>query len=58
MASLALPELRKLHDQLLLSTISKPKPPAKVIFDLDSTVLTVHGKQEIARIGYNSDVTT
>jgi hypothetical protein len=33
--------------------ILKPKPPAKVIFDLDSTVLILYGKQEMARIGYN-----
>src|SRR5512136_3414051 len=53
MAPLALPKLRKLHDRLLLSMILKPKPPAKVIFDLDSTVLPLYGKQEMARIGYN-----
>jgi hypothetical protein len=33
--------------------ILKPKPPTKVIFDLDSAVLIVYGKQEMARIGYN-----
>ena len=53
MAPLALPKLRKLHDRLLLSMILKPSPPTKVIFDLDSTVLTLYGKQEMARIGYN-----
>jgi hypothetical protein len=53
MAPLALPKLRKLHDRLLLSMIVRPNPPPRVIFDLDSTVLTLYGKQEMARIGYN-----
>jgi len=53
MAPLALPKLRKLHDRLLSSMILKPIPPTKVIFDLDSTVLILYGKQEMARIGYN-----
>jgi hypothetical protein len=53
MAPLALPKLRNLHDRLLLSMIPKPSPPTRVIFDLDSTVLTLYGKQEMARIGYN-----
>jgi hypothetical protein len=39
-----------LHDKLLLEMFQKPR---KVIFDLDSTVLTVYGKQENALIGYN-----
>jgi hypothetical protein len=33
--------------------ILKPEPPTRVIFDLDSTILTLYGKQEMARIGYN-----
>ena len=33
--------------------ILKPKPPTRIIFDLDSTVLVLYGKQEMARIGYN-----
>ena len=53
MAPLALPRLRKLHDRLLLCMILKPKPPTRVIFDLDSTVLILYGKQEMARVGYN-----
>jgi hypothetical protein len=53
MAPLALPKLRNLHDRLLLSMIPRPSPPTKVIFDLDSTVLILYGKQEMARIGYN-----
>ncbi len=53
MAPLALPKLRNLHDRLLLSMILRPTFPTKVIFDLDSTVLILYGKQEMARIGYN-----
>ena len=53
MAPLALPKLRKLHERLLLSMIVRPNPPTRVIFDLDSTVLILYGKQEMARIGYN-----
>ena len=53
MAPLALPKLRNLHDRLLLSMIPRPIPPTKVIFDPDSTVLILYGKQEMARIGYN-----
>jgi hypothetical protein len=49
----ALVKLRKFHDKLLLSMILKPKFPKVVIFDLDSTVLTLYGKQEGAEIGYN-----
>lgn len=53
MAPLALPKLRKLHDKILLIMIQKPASPIKVIFDLDSTVLVLYGKQEFAKIGYN-----
>jgi len=53
MAPLGLSKLRRFHDRLLLSMSLKPKPPTKVIFDLDSTVLILYGKQEMARIGYN-----
>jgi len=53
MAPLGLSKLRRLHDRFLLLMVLKPKPPTKVIFDLDSTVLTLYGKQEMARIGYN-----
>jgi hypothetical protein len=31
----------------------RPRPPSRLIFDVDSTVLVVYGKQEQARIGYN-----
>jgi hypothetical protein len=53
MAPLSLSKLRKLHDKLLLVMIQKPKMPFRVIFDLDSTVLVLYGRQEFAKIGYN-----
>lgn len=53
MAPLALEKLRKLHDKLFLIMIQKPSQPTKVIFDLDSTVLVLYGRQEFARVGYN-----
>lgn len=53
MAPLALPRLRKLHNKILLIMILKPRLPTRVIFDLDSTVLVLYGKQEMAHIGYN-----
>jgi len=53
MAPLALTRLRKFHDKILLIIIRKPKLPIRIIFDLDSTVLVLYGKQEFAKIGYN-----
>jgi len=40
----------RLHDQLRQRMLASP---SRVILDLDTTVLTVYGKQEGARIGYN-----
>jgi hypothetical protein len=48
-----LAKLRRVHDQLLTRLWQRPKPRRRVIFDLDSTVLTLYGHQEQARIGYN-----
>jgi hypothetical protein len=53
MAPLALPRLRNLHDKILSLMLQKPKLPRRIILDLDSTVLTLYGKQELAEIGYN-----
>lgn len=52
-APIALPQLRKLHDRFLCRMLARPRTPARLIFDLDSTVLVLYGKQEGARIGYN-----
>lgn len=53
MAPLSLSRLRRLHDQLLSSMMLKPSLPTRIIFDMDSTVLVLYGKQEMAVIGYN-----
>jgi hypothetical protein len=53
MAPPALCRLRRPHDKLLLLMVQKSNIPKKVIFDLDSTVLTLYGKQQYAGIGYN-----
>jgi hypothetical protein len=48
-----LPKLRALHDRFLGRFTVHQGVPARLIFDLDSTVLVVYGKPEQARIGYN-----
>lgn len=53
MAPLALSKLRTFHDKLLAVMAMQPTPPRRVVFDLDSTVLQLYGRQEMARIGYN-----
>ncbi len=53
MAPLSLSRLRRLHDKLLSSMMLRPSPPTRIIFDMDSTVLVLYGKQEMANIGYN-----
>lgn len=52
-APTALPKVRSLHDHVLRRMTVQPHAPSRVIFDVDSTVLVVYGKQEPARIGYN-----
>ncbi|MFQ5801395.1 MAG: IS1380 family transposase [Candidatus Methylomirabilales bacterium] len=49
----ALPKIRTLHDHFLQKMTLRPRPPTRLIFDVDSTVLVLYGKQEQARIGYN-----
>ncbi|TAJ97325.1 IS1380 family transposase [bacterium] len=53
LAPQALPRLRRLHDRFLAQMTVKPHLPSRLIFDLDSTVLVLYGKQEEARVGYN-----
>ena len=48
-----LAKLRRVHDHLLTQLWQRPKAQRRVIFDLDSTLLTLYGHQEQARIGYN-----
>jgi hypothetical protein len=52
-APTALPKLRKLHDRFLARMCVRPQQPARLIFDVDSTVLVLYGKQEGAKVGYN-----
>jgi len=52
-APTVLPKLRALHDRFLYRMVLLPEPPSRVIFDVDSTVLVVYGRQQQARIGYN-----
>ena len=49
----ALPKLRASHNKLLYAISQIPEQPTSVVFDLDSTVLTLYGKQELAHRGYN-----
>lgn len=48
-----LPKLRRLHDYFLAQMCQRPQPLRRVLLDLDSTVLTLYGHQEKARLGYN-----
>jgi hypothetical protein len=52
-APTALPRLRRLHGCLLHRMTRQPGPLSRQLFDLDSTVLVIYGKQEQARVGYN-----
>ena len=52
-APTALPQLRRLHDRFLKRMTARPRAPSRLIFDVDSTVLVVYGRQEQARVGYN-----
>ena len=49
----ALRQIIGIHDSYRLKLIQYPRKPTSVILNLDSTVLTVHGKQEKAVVGYN-----
>jgi hypothetical protein len=46
-------QLHRLNDRLLRQFIHQPEHRSRLIFDLDSTVLTVFGHQEGAVVGYN-----
>jgi hypothetical protein len=45
--------LHRTNDRLLQRFIHRPEHRSRLIFDLDSTVLTVLGHQEGAEVGYN-----
>src|SRR5438094_6190303 len=46
-------QLHSVNDRLLQHFIHKPDHRSRLIFDLDSTVLTVFGHQEETAVGYN-----
>jgi len=46
-------QLHRLNDRLLQQFIHRPEHRSRLILDLDSTVLTVFGRQEGAAVGYN-----
>lgn len=46
--------INKVHDQLRLKMFYLPRPRTSLLFDFDSTILTIYGKLiEQAKIGYN-----
>jgi Transposase DDE domain group 1 len=49
----AIRQLARLHDQFRADLFSFPKPRSSLVFHLDSVVLTLYGKQQGARLGYN-----
>jgi len=50
---LGLKQLFQLHDRLRKQFILRPSSLSRLVFDLDSTVLTVYGRLQGAHIGYN-----
>jgi|MudIll2142460700_1097286.scaffolds.fasta_scaffold57556_1 hypothetical protein len=52
-AEAGLTDFLALHDQLRQQFVAHPDPLSTVIFDLDSTVLTVYGHQAQAAVGFN-----
>ena len=46
-------QLVGLHDRLRAQLFPLPRRRTTLTFDLDSVVLTVYGKQQLARVGYN-----
>jgi len=46
-------KLVALHDRWRQEMLSRPRRPGTVIFDLDTTVLTVYGRQGRSAVGFN-----
>jgi hypothetical protein len=49
----AIRQLARLHDQIRGQLFDLPRPRTSLTFHLDSVVLTLYGKQQGARLGYN-----
>lgn len=47
------PQLHRFNNRLLQHLIHRPEHRSRLILDLDSTVVTVFGRQEGAEVGYN-----
>src|SRR5438552_4536874 len=48
-----LQQMHRMNDRLLQNFIHLPEHRSRLIFDLDSSVVTVFGRQEHAEVGYN-----
>ncbi len=46
-------QIVRVHDRLRRELFVLPQPPSGLIFDVDAVVLTLYGRQQGARIGYN-----
>jgi Transposase DDE domain group 1 len=49
----AIRQIVRLHDQLRCDLFARPRSRSSLEFHLDSVVLTLYGKQQGARLGYN-----
>jgi hypothetical protein len=49
----AIRQIVALHDQLRAKLFCIPAPRTTLVLDLDSVVLTIYGKHQFARVGYN-----
>lgn len=49
----AIRQLVRLHNSLRAYLFPLPAPRSTLIFDIDSVVIVIYGKQEKARVGYN-----
>lgn len=46
-------KLVRLHDSFRTYLFARPTPRSTLVFDIDSVVIVIYGKQERARVGYN-----
>lgn len=49
----AIRQLGRLHDSLRAHLFGLPSLPSSLVFDIDSVVITIYGRQQGARVGYN-----
>lgn len=49
----AIRQIARLHDQIRRQLFGLPDPRSSLVFHLDSVILTLYGKQQGARLGYN-----